>query len=41
MFEQMFRSNRYAIASAIAIIMLVMVAAVIIPYLYSSFRGER
>ncbi|RAO98441.1 sugar ABC transporter permease [Petrotoga sp. 9PW.55.5.1] len=41
MFEQMFRSNRYAIASAIAIIMLVMVAAVIIPYLYSSFRGEK
>ena len=41
MFEQMFRSNRYAIASAIAIIMLVMVAVVIIPYLYYSFRGSK
>ena len=40
MFELTFRSNRYAMGSAIAIIMLLMVAVVIIPYLTSSLRGE-
>ncbi|MGM0641307.1 MAG: carbohydrate ABC transporter permease [Thermotogota bacterium] len=38
MFELTFRSNRYAMGSAISIIMLLLVAIVIIPYLWSSFR---
>jgi len=38
MFELTFRSNRYAMGSAISIIMLLFVAVVIIPYLWSSFR---
>jgi len=41
MFELTFRSNRYALGSAISIIMLVLVAVVIIPYLWSSLRGEK
>ncbi|QTA38212.1 sugar ABC transporter permease [Thermosipho ferrireducens] len=41
MFELTFRSNRYAMGSAIAIIMLLFVAIVIIPYLVSSMRGEK
>ncbi len=40
MFELTFRSNRYARGSAIAIIMLLMVAVVIIPYLVSSMKEE-
>lgn len=40
MFETTFRANRYATGSAIAIIMLAMVAVVIIPYLVSAFRKE-
>jgi glucose/mannose transport system permease protein len=38
MFEKTFRSNRYAEGSAIAVIMLLMVAVVIIPYLVSTLR---
>jgi glucose/mannose transport system permease protein len=40
MFETTFRANRYATGSAIAIIMLVMVAVVIVPYLISSMKRE-
>ncbi|WP_036225722.1 carbohydrate ABC transporter permease [Mesoaciditoga lauensis] len=40
MFELTFRSNRYALGSSISIIMLLMVAAVIIPYLVSSMKKE-
>ncbi len=40
MFELTFRSNRYARGSAIAIIMLIMVAFVIVPYLVSSMKEE-
>ncbi len=38
MFEKTFRSNRYAEGSAIAVIMLLMVAVVIIPYLISTLK---
>ncbi|ABR30680.1 sugar ABC transporter permease [Thermosipho melanesiensis] len=41
MFELTFRSNRYAMGSAIAIVMLLFVTVVIIPYLITSLRGER
>jgi glucose/mannose transport system permease protein len=41
MFETTFRANKYATGSAIAIIMLLMVAVVIIPYLASAFRKEK
>lgn len=40
MFETTFRANRYATGSAIAIIMLFMVAVVIIPYLISVIQKE-
>jgi glucose/mannose transport system permease protein len=40
MFELTFRSNRYALGSAISILMLLAVAVVIIPYLVSAFRKE-
>jgi glucose/mannose transport system permease protein len=40
MFELTFRSNKYALGSSISIIMLLMVAAVIIPYLVSSMKKE-
>lgn len=36
----MFRSNQFAIGSTIAIVLLVMVASVIIPYLVTSLRSE-
>jgi glucose/mannose transport system permease protein len=36
----MFRSNRFAVGSAIAMVLLVMVASVIIPYLITSLRSE-
>jgi len=38
MFELTFRSNRYALGSSVSIIMLLMVAVVIVPYLISTFR---
>ncbi|KLO22003.1 sugar ABC transporter permease [Marinitoga sp. 1197] len=38
MFELTFRSNKYAMGSAISVIMLLMVAIIIIPYLYYSLR---
>jgi glucose/mannose transport system permease protein len=40
MFFQTFRSNEFARGAAIAIIMLIMVAVVIVPYLVSSLREE-
>lgn len=40
MYIRSFRANQFAEGAAIAIVLLVMVAAVIIPYLYSSLRGE-
>jgi glucose/mannose transport system permease protein len=39
-FEQMFKATRYNLGSAAAIIMLVMVALVIIPYLRANLRDE-
>ncbi|MBN2303033.1 MAG: sugar ABC transporter permease [Anaerolineae bacterium] len=36
----MFRSNKFAVGSAIAVVLLVMVASVIIPYLATSLRAE-
>lgn len=41
MFETTFRGNNYAGGAVISIIMLILVAFVIIPYLYSTFRGEK
>ena len=40
MYLRSFRANQFAEGAAIAIILLIMVAAVIIPYLYTSLRGE-
>ncbi|ADK82163.1 carbohydrate ABC transporter permease [Sediminispirochaeta smaragdinae] len=40
MFETTFRGNHYAEGAAISIIMLLLIALVIIPYLYSTFKGE-
>ncbi|OAA31788.1 sugar ABC transporter permease [Kosmotoga arenicorallina S304] len=40
MFETTFRANKYATGSAIAMVMLVMVAIVIVPYLISSMKRE-
>ena len=40
MYLRSFRANQFAEGAAIAMILLVMVAAVIVPYLYSSLRGE-
>lgn len=40
MFETTFQGNHYAQGAAISMIMLVMVAFVIVPYLWSSFRQE-
>jgi glucose/mannose transport system permease protein len=39
-YTTMFRSNKFAIGSSIAIVLLVMVAVVIIPYLVTALRGE-
>lgn len=36
----MFRSNKFAVGSAIAVVLLVMVASVIIPYLITTLRSE-
>ncbi len=41
MFETTFRGNHYAEGAAISIMMLILVAVVIVPYLYSTFRGEQ
>jgi len=41
MFETTFRGNHYAEGAVISVVMLAMVAVVIVPYLYSSFRKER
>lgn len=40
MFEATFRSNRYSTGSAIAIVLLMMVGVLIIPYLINSFKEE-
>lgn len=40
MFEATFRSNRYSFGSSIAIILLILVGLLIIPYLINSFREE-
>ncbi len=40
MFETTFRGNHFAQGASIAIVMLVMIALVIVPYLYYSVRGE-
>jgi len=40
MYETTFRGNYFARGAAIAIIMLVFVAILIIPYLISTFRAE-
>ncbi|MDQ7844286.1 MAG: sugar ABC transporter permease, partial [Armatimonadota bacterium] len=41
MFETTFRGNRFAEGAAVAIVMLLMVAVVVIPYLVWSARAER
>jgi glucose/mannose transport system permease protein len=40
MYLTAFRGNNFAVAGAIAVVMLVLVAIVIVPYLISSFRSE-
>jgi glucose/mannose transport system permease protein len=40
MFETTFRGNHYAEGSAVSIVMFLMIAVVIIPYLVSTFRKE-
>jgi glucose/mannose transport system permease protein len=39
-YTTMFRSNQFAVGSTIAIVLLVMVATVIVPYLVTSLRSE-
>lgn len=39
-FEQMFKGNRYNLGTAAAIVMLIMVAMIIVPYLRSQRRSE-
>lgn len=39
-YTKMFRSNEFAIGSAIAVVLLVIVASVIIPYLATSLQSE-
>lgn len=41
MWETTFRANKYARGSAIAIIMLLLVAIFIVPYLVSSFKSRK
>jgi glucose/mannose transport system permease protein len=41
MFETTFRGNHYAQGAGIAMIMLLLVSVLIVPYLVSSFRKER
>ena len=40
MFETTFRGNHYAEGAAISIVMLLMIAVIIIPYLYNSLKRE-
>ena len=40
MYVRSFRANRFAEGGAIAVVLLIMVAAVIIPYLWTQLRGE-
>jgi glucose/mannose transport system permease protein len=40
MYLRSFRANQFAQGAAIAMVLLVMVAAVIVPYLYTSLRSE-
>ena len=40
MYLRAFRANQFAEGAAIAMVLLVLVALVIVPYLYSSLRGE-
>jgi len=40
MFETTFRSNRYSDGAAIALVLLVLVGVLIIPYLVHSFRED-
>jgi glucose/mannose transport system permease protein len=40
MFETTFRGNHYAEGAAISMVMFLMVALIIIPYLYRSLRKE-
>ena len=39
-FETMFRATRYNLASAAAIVMLILAALVIVPYLVNSLRSQ-
>jgi len=41
MYLTAFRANNFALGSAIAMIMLLLVAVIIVPYLYTSLRGEK
>ncbi len=41
MFEITFRGNRYGEGAAIAVIMFIMVAVIIVPYLYNSLKKEK
>ncbi|HEX2906160.1 MAG TPA: sugar ABC transporter permease [Phototrophicaceae bacterium] len=40
MYQTTFRASKYGVGAAIAVIMLVMVALVIVPYLYTQLRSE-
>jgi glucose/mannose transport system permease protein len=40
MYVTAFRGNRFGVGSAMAIIMLIMVAVIIVPYLWNTFRQE-
>jgi glucose/mannose transport system permease protein len=40
MYVTAFRGNRFGVGSAMAVIMLIMVAVIIIPYLWTTFRQE-
>jgi glucose/mannose transport system permease protein len=39
-FEQMFKGNKYNLGTAASIVMLILVALIIVPYLRSQRRGE-
>jgi len=41
MYLTSFRANQFAKGAAIAIVMLVMVAVVIVPYLWTTLRSEQ
>jgi glucose/mannose transport system permease protein len=40
MYLTTFQGNNFALGSAIAVVMLIMVAIIIIPYLVTQLRGE-